>query len=256
MSGAVDDARESLKRVPGLVPIVRRGREARTAATRAAENARWFVGARLRRDVRIDAYLRTHDVRKLQLGTGSNPMDGWLNTDVVDYRRRNEVVYLDAHEPFPLPDGAFDLVFSEHMIEHLTYTDGRRCLAECLRVLRPSGRIRVATPSLDRLIALYGDELTDLQRRYLTWSIDTFVRDADAYLPGFVLNNMFWNFAHRFVYDEATLRHALKTAGFVDVEAWPVGESGDPRLVGLERHMRSATEFNVLETMVLEARRP
>jgi predicted SAM-dependent methyltransferase len=256
VSGAVNDARQSLKRVPGLVPVVRRGRDARTAATRAAEDARWLVAGRVRRDVRIDAYLRKHDVRKLQLGTGSNPMDGWLNTDVVDYRRRNEVVYLDARQPFPLPDRSFDLVFSEHMIEHLTYADGRRCLAECLRVLRPNGRIRVATPSLDRLIPLYADELTDLQRRYLKWSIDTFVGDVDAYLPGFVLNNMFRNFAHRFVYDEATLRHALETSGFVDAEAWPVGESGDPRLVGLERHMRSVAEFNALETMVLEARRP
>jgi SAM-dependent methyltransferase len=255
VSARIDAARERLKRVPGLVPIVRAGREAGTIARRAGDDAR-FAASRLRRDARIDSYLRAHEVRKLQLGTGSNPRDGWLNTDVADYRRRNEVVYLDAREPFPLPDGSFDLAFSEHMIEHLTYAEGRRCLSECHRVLRSGGRIRVATPSLDRLVLLYGDELTDLQRRYLRWSIDTFVREADAYLPGFVLNNMFWNFAHRFVYDEATLRHALDTVGFVDVEVWPVGVSGDPRLAGLERHMRSVAEFNALETMVLEARRP
>jgi predicted SAM-dependent methyltransferase len=251
----MNEARETLKRVPGLVPIVRAGREARTAAKRAAEDVR-FAAGRFRRDSRIDAYLRTHEIRKLQLGTGSNPMKGWLNTDVTDYRRRNEVVYLDAREPFPLPDKSFDLVFCEHMIEHLTYAEGRRCLTECRRVLRSGGRIRVATPSLDRLIPLYGDDLTDLQQRYLRWSIDTFVRDGDAYLPGFVLNNMFWNFEHRFVYDEATLGHALQAAGFVEVESWAVGESGDPRLVGLERHMRSVAEFNALETIALEARRP
>jgi predicted SAM-dependent methyltransferase len=205
---------------------------------------------------RIEAYLREHEVRKLQLGTGSNPMPGWLNTDVADYRRRNEVVYLDARQPFPLPDAAFDLVFCEHMIEHLTYADGRRCFVECFRVLRPGGRIRVATPSLTRLIRLYESDLGDLERRYLRWSIDTFARDAGAYLPGFVVNNMFWNFEHRFVYDEGTLAHTLEAAGFADVESWPVGESGDERLVGLERHMRAAAEFNAFETMVLEARRP
>ena len=67
---------------------------------------------------------------------------------------------------------------------------------------------------------------------------------------------MLRNFEHRFVYDAATLRHALEAAGFVDVEQWPVGESGDERLAGLERHMRSAAEFNAYETLVLEARRP
>ena len=99
----MNEARETLKRVPGLVLLVRGGREARSAARRSAQDAR-FVANRFRRSARIDAYLRTHDVCKLQLGTGSNPMAGWLNTDVVDYRRRNEVVYLDARRPFPLPD--------------------------------------------------------------------------------------------------------------------------------------------------------
>jgi predicted SAM-dependent methyltransferase len=241
--------------VPGLVPLLHATRSAGSAARRTAEDAR-FAASRFRRDARIDAYLREHDVRKLQLGTGSNPMDGWLNTDVADYRRRNEVVYLDARRPFPLPDGSFDFVYSEHLIEHLSYAEGRRCLAECRRVLRPGGRVRVATPSLDRLIRLYGDELSDLEQRYLRWSVDTFARDAGAYLPGLVVNNMFWNFAHRFVYDEQTLGHALQAAGFGDVEPWPVGDSGDPQLVGLERHMRSVAEFNAFETIVLEARRP
>ena len=211
---------------------------------------------RATRGKRIDAYLRTHDVRKLQLGTGGNVYDGWLNTDIHDFLRTNEVVFLDVREPFPLPDASFDLVFSEHMLEHLTYPDGLRCLRECHRVLRPGGRIRVATPSLERLIRLYDPEPTDLQRRYLRWSVDSFVAEADAPLPGFVLNNFLRDWGHRFVYDAQTLRHALETAGFVDVEEWPVGESGDPRLAGLERHLSDEAEFNELETMVLEARRP
>jgi len=256
VTAAAHRAREQLKRVPGLVPLLRAGRHARVRVQRTAYDTR-FSAARFRtRDSRIDDYLRAHDVRKLQLGTGSNPMDGWLNTDISDYRRRNEVVYLDARRSFPLPDASFDVVFCEHMIEHLTYAEGRWCLGGCFRVLRPGGRIRVATPSLDRLIRLYAADLDDLETRYLRWSIDTFVRDADAYLPGFAVNNMFRNFGHRFVYDEATLRHTLEVVGFTDVESWPVGESGDSRLVGLERHMRSAAEFNAFETIALEARRP
>ena len=209
-----------------------------------------------RRNNLIEVYLRTHSIRKLQLGTGSNVLEGWLNTDIHDFRGKNEIVFLDARRRFPLPDNSFDVVFSEHMIEHMTYTEGRRCLLECRRVLRPGGRIRIATPSLDRLIRLYDRELTDLQRQYIRWSIDTFVEPADAYFPGFVLNNFFRDWGHQFIYDEQTLRHALETAGFVDVEELPIGQSGDPRLVGLERHMRSAAEFNELETIVLEARRP
>jgi predicted SAM-dependent methyltransferase len=248
-------AKEQLRKIPGLVRAVTAARQARRSASRSLNDAR-FVADRRRRSAQIVQYLRANSVRKLQLGTGSNPYQGWLNTDVSDYTRTGEVVYLDVRKPFPLPDRSFDLVFSEHMIEHMAYMDGLHCLRECRRVLKPDGRIRVATPSLYRLVQLYEPDVNDVRQRYTRWSIDTFIEEADAYLPGFVLNNFVRAFGHEFVYDEWTLRHALESAGFVGVEEWPVGQSGDPRLAGLERHMRSAPEFNELETMVLEARRP
>jgi predicted SAM-dependent methyltransferase len=225
------------------------------APHRARQRLKQALG-RATRKKRIDAYLRTHDIRKLQLGTGGNVYDGWLNTDIHDFRRTNEAVFMDAREPFPLPDASFDVVFSEHMIEHLTYADGQRCLRECLRVLRPGGRIRVATPSLERLTRLYDGNLDELQRRYVSWSVESFVAYADAPLPGFVLNNFLRDWGHEFVYDPQTLGHALESAGFVDVEELRIGESNDARLAGLEHHLSGNAEFNELETMVLEARRP
>jgi len=246
--------RDRLKRVPGLVPIVHSARKVRAAGRKPLRDARFQAG-RVGRQRQIDAYLRTHAVRRLQLGTGSNPHEGWLNTDVEDYRGANEVIYLDIRKRLPLPDDSIDVVFSEHSIEHIGYAEGLHCLREGHRVLRSGGRIRVATPSLRRLARLYDTDLTDLQQRYLRWSTDVFIEHADVPLPGFVVNNMLRNFGHRFVYDDQTLRHALETAGFVDVTEWPVGESDDPALVGLERHMRSAAEFNAYETVVLEARK-
>jgi predicted SAM-dependent methyltransferase len=202
----------------------------------------------LRRRKRIARYLREHEVRKLQLGAAENVRPGWLNTDLHDYGRAGELVYLDARKPFPLPDASFDFVFSEHMLEHLSYAEGLQCLRECRRVLRPGGRIRIATPSLERLVRLFDPELTDLQRRYVGWAIDSFVPDAGAPLPGFVVNNFMHAWGHRFVYDRDTLRHALEAAGFIDVEEGRVGE--------LERHLENEPEFNEYETIVLEARRP
>jgi predicted SAM-dependent methyltransferase len=194
----------------------------------------------------IERYLASHDVRKLQLGAGDHPREGWLNTDLHDYGRGN--VYLDVRRRFPLPDASFDFVFSEHMLEHLTYAEGQRCLRECFRVLRPGGRIRIATPSLERLAQLYTAEPSEVQRRYVRWVVETLEPETNAPLPGVVVNNFFRSWGHRFIYDPQTLRHALGDAGFVDVEEHPVGE--------LEQHLAEEPEFNAYETFVLEARRP
>ena len=200
---------------------------------------------RLRRRSRIARYLREQEERKLQLGAADKPLPGWLNTDLHDYGRP-DIVFLDAREAFPLPDASFDVVYSEHMLEHLTYADGQRCLRECFRVLRPGGTISIATPSLERLAGLYGDG--DLQARYVQWAAATLQPELKAPLPGAVVNNFFRSWGHEFIYDPATLRHALTEAGFVEIEERPIG--------ALERHLPEEPELNAFETIVLEARRP
>ena len=200
---------------------------------------------RTQRGKLIERYLAQHETRKLQLGAAENIRPGWLNTDLHGYGHE-ELVYLDVRKPFPLPDASFDLVYSEHMIEHLTYAEGQRCLHECFRVLRPGGTIRTATPSLERLARLYDGG--EVEERYVRWAVDTLRPEVDAPLPGVVVNNFFRSWGHRFIYDPDTLRHALTEAGFVDVEQQRLGE--------LEGHLAEAPEVNEYETFVLEARRP
>ena len=111
--------------------------------------------------------------RVLDLGCGDGSFTATLAPNVADVvgaevaeaavrraRRRHpalpfELVPLDG--PLPFADGAFDLVWSTEVIEHVA--DTGRWLSEVRRVLAPAGRLLLTTPNHGRLrLALGGIE--------------------------------------------------------------------------------------------------
>ena len=214
------------------------------------------------RDIIIELYLEQAVVPGLQLGCATNYMKGWLNTDLMPHNGYGEAgqsyVFMDAAQPFPLPDNAFQYVFAEHMIEHLNYQAGAGMLDECARVLKPGGKIRVATPDLAVLLGLYGTDKSPLQQQYIEWITNRFLPGTGPASDVMVINNAFRNWGHQFIYDRDFLAAALHRAGFTAVEMCAVGESSDPHLANLETHgIRMGNEaMNAFETMVFEATWP
>ncbi len=234
------------------------GREHRLVAPARRHARRWLRRARARLGSRgeVSAYLASHPLAKLQIGAGGGLLEGWLNTDLDPVPG---AAYLDATRPFPAPDCSFDYVFGEHMIEHMTREQGMAMLAECRRVLKPSARLRIATPDLERIVALHGATGDDIRGRYVRWSTDAFLPGADGYRPALVINQLFRGWGHRFLYDEETLAASLLAAGLANPVRYPYGESDDPALAGVETHGADQPELRDLfafETLILEAERP
>ena len=199
----------------------------------------------------VRRYLVSHSIRKLQVGAGSNAKPGWLNGDLNPIGRN--VIYLDASRRFPVDDGVFHYVFSEHMFEHVPYRDGRNMLDESYRVMASGGRIRICTPDLANFLKLFRPDRTAEENDYLAWATREFIPDADAVDPVFVLNNYVRDWGHQFIYDRPTLARALERAGFSEVSVQALGESPDPNLRSLEFVDRMPPGFLALESMVLEA---
>lgn len=202
---------------------------------------------------------------KLQIGTGQFPTPGWLNTDIDPTLWRASkpegppVIFLDATRPFPFADATFHYVYLEHVIAQFSYDTASRMLAECRRVLRPGGRIRIAAPDLARLLELYqhrNDPSPD-EVAYVRWVADTLLGDRRRATAPFVLNNHFRAWGHQFLFDEETLRGLLTDVGFNDHRRYSVGESDAPELRGLETHGRAvgSDAMNAFGTMVVEAER-
>ena len=238
--------RAVLKRLTVLVSAVKLGRKLR---------------GRLVQDRVVSEYLANHEVRKLQIGAGENLMEGWLSSDLEP--KSPEFLYLDATKTFPIEDDSFDYVWSEHQFEHIGYLDGLAMLRECHRVLKPGGRLRIATPDLEVQTRLIGSELDDDQRHYVTFMVDTFLPEYVASgsgrrHPSFVVNNAFLAWDHRFLYDKETLTDSLTQAGFGQFTFHRPLESDDPELQGIERHGggRGGEAINGFETLVVEAVKP
>lgn len=219
---------------------------------------RWLVPLRRARrrmlatDRRMrDGYLRREAEPKLHVGSGQHVLDGWLNTDIDLV---SDVVQMDATRAFPFADRTFKYIFSEHMIEHVPFADGQRMLRECHRVLREDGVLRIATPNLLSLVALFGEELTETQGRYLDW-FKVFLAPGEPPNAAGTINVFFRAWGHQFIYDEKTLSDALSTAGFRVVERWSLGESNEAGLRGLENERRYPEGLLAYETIVLEARK-
>lgn len=194
----------------------------------------------------------------MQIGAGTSYDPDWLCTDLRP--RRPEVVRMDATERFPLPDASLDYIHAEHMIEHVSWSKGQDVLAECRRVLKPGGVVRLATPDLARLISIYTGESGAEGEHYLQWARDRFFSDAPHDSPVFLLNNNMRAWGHTFLYDEDLLLVAMADAGLVDIVRCELGESNHQHLSSIERHHSTGNRRREravrFETMVFEGTNP
>lgn len=205
-------------------------------------------------------YIRTNEVKKLQIGCGFNITEGWLNTDI--YPRNRHIIYLDAGKKFPLKNESFDYVYSEHVFEHLRLNIASNYLKESFRILKKGGRIRIAMPDIHFLMEIIKNPNLDIHKRYVTFTIDNslpeinkkFKGKAPEQLATLIVNNFFRCWEHEIIYDFKTIYLMLEQHGFSEITQVNINESSDDNLKNMEKHGTIIpAEFNELETMVIEA---
>lgn len=173
---------------------------------------------------------------KLHVGSGSSPLEGWINIDIgaadgVDYA-------LDVRRGLPFED--VDFIFAEHFLEHLTLAEGIAFLRECRRVLSADGVLRLSTPNLDWVWLTHYKQPSEMSE--------------DEQLFGCLeMNRAFHGWGHEFLYNLRTLTLALHDAGFSTVRTCRYGESRTEALRSLERHEQHADVPGAPSVIVLEA---
>ena len=151
----------------------------------------------------------------LHLGCGTKYLAGFINIDANPRQKLD--LWLDVRCGLPFATGSIDSVYSTHMMEHFYPDELTRLLAECARVLRPGGGMRIVVPNLRSAIAAYQEQRSD-------WFEDIFPHHFDS-VGGRFSNFVFCDGQHRSAFDFGYLAEELRKAGFEIAEEAKEGQS-------------------------------
>jgi len=179
----------------------------------STEAYEWVDHRRRRRAAlsQVETMLNLGRPIKLDIGGGYRPgSNGWTNVDTAF----EADLYWDLREGIPFPTGSVSAIFSSHLFEHLTFSEGQGLLAEILRVLEPGGSMSIVVPNARLYLEAYINR-DKLPGEFFGWEPafnDTTPIDMVNYVA-------YMDGEHKYMFDQENLLHVLSRAGFSGVKA-------------------------------------
>jgi predicted SAM-dependent methyltransferase len=180
--------------------------------------------------------------RLLNLGCGPVTYEGWINADEYAFKRTlREKRFrpdwrLDITRPWKCENNYWDGIFSQHVIEHVTYSDAVFVLQECFRTLKPGSWIRVSVPSIKRYVEFY-------EGRNSAGFFSQFPYKALAI--SFLTQMHF----HKSAWDGELMKRVLVEIGFENAHEVNYGEGTDKKLI-------KDQDVKAEESLYVEAQKP
>jgi len=89
----------------------------------------------------------------VNIACGNSYVDGWVNFDYAPVSPA--VIQANLLGRLPLDNAVAGVVYSSHFLEHIPRRRVAGFLAECFRIMKPGGQIRLVLPDLDELCREY-----------------------------------------------------------------------------------------------------
>lgn len=164
---------------------------------------------KLNKQKNILEILKNREKIMLNIGCGTDYKEGWIN---IDNNSDSNIEKLDLNwdlrNPLPFEDSTVDFVFNEHFIEHLTVEESQKSIKDFMRVLKPGGVMRIATPDLEDIFELYNDKKWKSRPVIKNHNLE-FIRTRAE-----LVNMSFSWWGHKWIYDWEELHRRLEEAGF------------------------------------------
>ena len=201
---------------------------------------------------------------RINIGCGRSPSNGWLNYDNslalklskypsitlilkalnllneeqiknIEWNRNNKINFANSSKKLPFKNDSIDVIYSSHMLEHLSRSEAINFIFEARRSLSNGGILRISVPDLRKLV-----------ERYIENS------DADAFVENTLLADVKLNSIkdklkllvigfrhHQWMYDGKSLSKLLLDCGFTRVFILDPGITKIKNHEGLNLYERS-----------------
>ena len=191
---------------------------------------------------RVKQLLEREGDIKLNVGCGTDYKDGWINIDNnSDANIEKLDLNWDLRYPLPFPENSVDYIFNEHFIEHLTVEEGQAAIKDLMRVLKPGGVMRIATPDLEDNVYKYLNVAIEEDQVIKTFNLDFIKTKAER------MNIGFRAWGHKWIYDWEELERRLREAGCSKVTRCTLHKSKHKELRNLEIRQESRLIAEVIK---------
>ncbi len=129
----------------------------------------------------------------------------------------------------PIPAGSVDVMYSSHVLEHMSYEDAQQAISNVFLHLKPGGTFRSVLPDLEILMKEYAEHKSinnvNAANIFLQETLLGLEQKPKGILRKFI--SIFGNYHHLWMWDFASMSQELSRAGFVDIKKCNPGESND-----------------------------
>jgi predicted SAM-dependent methyltransferase len=159
---------------------------------------------------------------KLEFGSGSKKgTQGWTTIDIVS----GADIEWNLLNPIPLSENSVDVIYSSHLLEHLSYKEMINVLNGWFRILKPNGKLMICVPDASHYLRAYHNSDT------IQEFIPQFYQPAFNYHSAIDYINYiaYMDGSHKHLFDQENLHAILQFVGFVNIKERPFDPSLDSK---------------------------
>lgn len=157
---------------------------------------------------------------RLNLASGTDIRDGWINLDVVKRwplaRRECDIVWDARTDKLPFPDASVDEIYAGYLLMHVAPCYHTQILNDIHRVLAPTGKLMVGEVDMNIVMQMFLNNSLDQRCHELIWGEQGTIHGQDL--------AAFDKHCHGFT--ESSLRHVLTVHNFTNIQRVSIHHPG------------------------------